>query len=316
MTQGRSSEVLRRLYWTERLSIRQTEAVTRMSYQGTRKRLQKLGRIRTRSEGMKRNIRREFSGDRFERAYLLGLRAGDINAWKKSPHTIEVRVSTTHPAMSRLFSTAFKEYGHIMQFAEPAYLSGRFRWQVKAHLGSTFAFLVRKPTSTPTEKGEFYRFLAGYSDSECCWSVYPQKGRIRVSWVVETNDRHLITQIKHRLHFDGFHPLLYRIEVNRSQLGKDQKPIQERRVKFRLVLGRAEEVLALAEILMLFSSHAEKISKMALIVSIHRGDWSEVASKLRKLRKRTEREVRRYSEEAERAYYTRRVNRSNAGVVG
>jgi len=79
---------------------------------------------------------------------------------------------------------------------------------------------------------------------------------------------------------------------------------------------KAEEVLALAEILMLFSSHAEKISKMALIVSIHRGDWSEVASKLRKLRKRTEREVRRYSEEAERAYYTRRVNRSNAGVVG
>ncbi len=316
LTDRPASEVLSRLYWAERLSIRQTAAAIGMSYQGTRKRLRKLGRIRTKSEGMTRNDRRPFSEDRFVRAYLLGLRAGDINAWKKSPHTIEVRVSTTHPAMSRLFSKAFKSYGHLMQLAEPAYLTGRYRWQVKAHLDPSFAFLIRKPTSVPSDKGEFYRFLAGYSDSECCWSVYPQKNRIRTSWVVETYDARLVRQIKNGLESDGFHPLLYRIRGNRRLVGKDQKAIHGRRTKFRLVLSRAKEVQALAEILMPLSSHAEKISKMSLILSMPHGDWSRLGPKLRSIRKKTEREVRRYTEEAERAYYTRKENRSNAGVVG
>jgi len=265
---------------------------------------------------MIRNARRGFSDDRFERAYLLGLRAGDINAWKKSPHTIEARVSTTHPAMSRLFSRVFERYGHLMHFAEPAYLTGRYRWQIKAHLDRSFSFLVQKPNSVPSDKGEFYRFLAGYSDSECCWSVYPQRNRTRVSWVVETYDARLVTQIRGRLESDGFHPLLYRIGVNQNLVSKDTKPIRGRRIKFRLVLCRSDEVLALAGVLLPFSSHSEKTSKMVLILSTRREDWSSIAPKLRRLRKSTEREVRKFTQEAERAYNTRKVNRSNAGVVG
>lgn len=275
-----------------------------------------MGRIRTKSEGMTKYARRPFSGDRFTRAYLLGLRAGDINAWEKSPHTIEARVSTTHPAMSRLFSRAFSVYGHLMHFAEPAYLSGRYRWQIKAHLDRSFAFLVQKPRSIPSDSEEFYRFLAGYSDCEGSWSVCPQKNRIRISWVVETYDAQLLTQIYTRLKFDGFHPLLYRIKVKRELVRKNQLIIRGERIKFRLVLGRTNEVLALAEKLMPFSSHDEKISKMRLILGMPRGDWSEIAPKSQRLRRRTDSEVKRYTELAERAYNTRKMNRSNIGVVG
>ena len=267
------SEILRRLYWERRLSIRQTAAVIGMSYQGTRGRLLKLGRLRSKAEGRTRYSRRSFSGEDGEKSYLLGLRAGDINAWSKSPNTIEVRVSTTHPAMSKLFTGAFEKYGHLMTFAERAYLQGHYRWQTKAHLDRSFEFLLPKPSRIPTQTEEFYQFLSGYSDAECCLCVYPKANRIRISWTVETLDARLIVQIKNKLALDGFHPVLYRKSQPDSGK-KNHKRSSARKVKIRIRLNRTAEVVKLAKILRCYSKHAEKIAKMDLICSHPRGKWS------------------------------------------
>jgi len=307
-----TSEALRRLYFRDRLSIRQTASVIGMSYQGTRKRLLKVGPLRSKSEGRMKYPRRPFSGEPSERAYLLGLRAGDINAWRKSLNTVEVRVSTTHPAMSRLFARAFSKYGHLMRFAEPAYLPGHFRWQSKAHLDTTFEFLVLKPREVPDGTEEFFRFLGGYSDSECCWSVFPRRNRIGISWAIETQDAHLVRQVALRLKANGFHPLLYWKAAKKSGT-KNQMP-HGRIFKYTLALRRTDEVVALAHRLMPFSMHAEKITKMRVILTSPRGPWSEVSSKFERLRKRTKDEVEKYKEKAERAYYNRpRKGRTRAG---
>ena len=307
-----SSEALRRLYFRDRLSIRQTAFVIGMSYQGTRKRLLKVGPLRSKSEGRMKYPRRPFSRKPSERAYLLGLRAGDINAWKKSPNTVEVRVSTTHPAMSRLFARAFSKYGHLMRFAEPAYLPGHFRWQSKVHLDTTFEFLVSKPREVPDGTWEFFRFLGGYSDCECCWSVFPRRDRIGISWTIETQDAQLVRQIVSRLKANEFHPLLYRKAAKKS--GTKSQRSHGRVFKYTLALRRTAEVVALAHKLMPFSMHAEKVAKMRIILSLPRGPWSEVSSKVERLRKRTKDEVEKYNVKAERAYYNRpRKGRTRAG---
>ena len=296
------------------MSIRETAAAIGMSYSGTRERLQKLGRLRSKSEGRTRFPRRPFSGDAGEKAYLTGLRAGDINAWKKSPNTIEVRVSTTHPAMSKLFSRAFMKYGHLMLFAERAYLPGHFRWQSKAHLDRSFDFLVPKTTRVPSRIGDFYRFLGGYSDAEGCWCIYPNAARVKVSWMVETLDSQLIRRIYERLRANGLHPLLYRKNQSGS-IKKNQEANKGKTVKFRLVLNRSDEVVALAKRLKLYSLHPEKIAKMQLIIDHPRGKWSEIATKVRKLKLRIKAEVMKYEGEAERAYNTR-LEALSQGVVG
>jgi len=307
------NQPLRKLYWERRMSIRQIASTIGMSYQGTRKRLQKLGPLRSKSEGRIRHQRRPFSEKRSERAYLLGLRAGDVNAWRKSPNTIEARVSTTHPSMTNLFSNVFGRYGHLMLFAERAYLPGHFRWQSKVHLDSTFGFLVPKPRTVPRESNEFYRFLGGYSDAECNWSIYPQRSRIRVSWTIESFDGRLISQVGARLLSLGFHPLLYQKKERHDSGTKTQKAARGERIRFRMSLCRTDEVISLALKLIPCSMHSEKLARMRLILAHPRGAWPEVAAEIQRLRRLVEIQVSTHERNAQRAYNNRRKHRLRVG---
>ena len=59
--------------------------------------------------------RKSFSGDRIERAYLMGLRYCDLDAAKHA-RAVRVRVSTTHPAMADLFESLFSPIVHILRY--------------------------------------------------------------------------------------------------------------------------------------------------------------------------------------------------------
>jgi hypothetical protein len=65
---------------------------------------------RNRYEATIKYPRESFSGDEYERAYLLGLRAGDIHARKRATNTIGINVTTTRPAMFRLCKEIFCKY--------------------------------------------------------------------------------------------------------------------------------------------------------------------------------------------------------------
>lgn len=197
------------------MSIRQAAKAAGMSYETARRKLRRIGKIRSQSEGQMRHARHAFSKDGMEKAYIVGLRAGDINAWQKTGNTTEVRVSTTHPAMAKLFSESFKQYGHVMADAGRAYLPGRYRWQIRAHLDNSFRFLVSKTSDLPKERNRFYAFLGGYSDAECCWSVYFSKNRVKTSWSIESRDLFLLRSIRDRLRSEGF-PLCIMSSGNRG----------------------------------------------------------------------------------------------------
>lgn len=184
------------------------------------------------------------------------------------------------------------------------------------HLDLTFEFLVPKPTDIPPESEEFYRFFGGYSDSECCWSVYPRRTRVGVSWSIETYDARLIRKIERRMREEGFHPLIY-LKMDKEPHGtKNQGSSNSRKVKFRLRLGRTGEVARLAQKLLPCSMHAEKIARMRIIQSHSGKEWSEVADEIARLRNMSKSEVVAYGRSAERAYNNRRERRPHNGVVG
>src|SRR5208283_2452106 len=73
-------------------------------------------RLKAIKEKRRKYERRPFDGTKEDRAYLLGLRHGDISVTKPCPNpseAIRVSTSTTHPAMAELFTNLFSPYGHI-----------------------------------------------------------------------------------------------------------------------------------------------------------------------------------------------------------
>lgn len=250
------------------------------------------------------HLRRGFSGNGIEKAYLLGLRAGDINAWRKTANTIEVRVSTTRPAMAKPFSDSFEKYGQIMADAGRAYLPGRYRWQIRVHLDNTFRFLVSKTSDLPAERIGFYAFLGGYSDAECSWSVYFSEGRVKVMWSIESRDLLLLPRITDRLRSEGFHPLYYVYKKRGNQRFRKNQTIQasEDKVSAETRLARRSEVLSLAEKLLRFSRHEEKIAKMRLATGFHLMTRMEIAAELKQFRRKTKTEAKAFEAAAEREY--------------
>jgi hypothetical protein len=76
--------------------------------------------------------RRPFSGDALEKAYLMGLRYGDLHVVRHG-RAIRVRVSTTHPAMAKLFESLFSPYGHIQHYPRKASLTGH-EWSLECEI--------------------------------------------------------------------------------------------------------------------------------------------------------------------------------------
>ena len=56
-----------------------------------------------------------FEGSDQERAYLLGLRAGDLHA-QAHGRKFRISVGTTHPSMMRLFQDSFSKYGQVRRY--------------------------------------------------------------------------------------------------------------------------------------------------------------------------------------------------------
>ncbi len=108
-----------------------------------------------------------FSGDRHEMAYIIGLAVGDI--WSiRHGRAVRVRLSTTHPSMSRLFRTLFASHGPIYEYPRKSPLTG-FEWALDCDLDDTYSFLLevnRLSTEMIADEDLFFDFLAGFFDAE------------------------------------------------------------------------------------------------------------------------------------------------------
>jgi hypothetical protein len=121
--------------------------------------------------------RKPFRGDDAEKAYLMGLRYGDLDVVRHG-RAVRIRLSTTHPAMANLFAELFEEYGHVRRYPREAKLVG-FEWSMECDLDGSFEFLLPKISSselTLLPREEMVAFIAGLFDAEGSIYLHNKRG--------------------------------------------------------------------------------------------------------------------------------------------
>ncbi|MDI6884540.1 MAG: hypothetical protein QMD00_05410 [Hadesarchaea archaeon] len=261
-------EELREMYWGQRKSLARIARLYGVIHQSVRYWMIKHGiPRRNRYDATIKYPRTPFSGDRYERAYLLGLRAGDIHARRRATNTIGVNVSTTSPAMIKLMEDTFGRYGRVNKY--PAKGPLVYEWYIYCDLDTSFDFLIEKPTGVP-DWGDFYAFLAGYVDSEGT-ITFDYTGSLRPNFWIKSQDVELLGKIRWKLKNDGFHPSNLHLRTKSgtwtsriSRLNGASISIQNTRDYYQLSLHRRSEIAKLVKKLIQFSRHGEKVERMRL----------------------------------------------------
>lgn len=283
-------EVLKELYWDKNLSSTEIGEKFGINGRTVRKKLEKF-RIprKTVSEALTKKFKKDFSGDLTEKAYFLGLRAGDFHA-KRIRKCVRIQTTTTHKAQIELLKDAFEKYSEIR-----TYLSKNKKradeWFIYADLYPSFEFLLDKPEKIPVwildNEEYFYSFLAAYMDCEGMWRIFKShENSVRFIFRISTGDLNILQDIKKKLESLNLHPRFYlrNKRGDAAPYGNFNFDIHE------LVLYPKLEVLFLINKLISFSKHSEKIRKMSLILN-STNLWEEMEPKWNKLIKEIKKEI-------------------------
>jgi hypothetical protein len=229
----------------------------------------------------------DFSNDPAEKAYLLGLVAGDFYAYRHF-RQIAVEVTTTHPAMMELFQSVFKKYGTPTERIKYNKITGRYERVGYVLLNNSFEFLLSKNFAIDNQY--FYHFLAGFFDSEGCVYVYNNHGYIGLSILLYNSKKKLLETIKNRLERDGFHPKFYKF------FEKGQKTTNNyirRNDLWAIGMHTIKEILVLMKKMSI--KHREKIEKIKIVTSCNSNRWNSIAGKVAELKLKIKNEVKKFT---------------------
>jgi hypothetical protein len=203
--------------------------------------------------------RKPFAGDEVERAYLMGLRYGDLDVVRHG-RAIRVRVSTTHPAMAHLFESLFSPYGHIARYPRTAQFAG-YEWSLECDLDDTFDFLLRRIGIGELERldsREFTAFLAGFFDAEGTIYLHRKRSGLGFEAAISNADVEILCFINSRFTKMDYHPAMQTTNQNILRLG-----YQKEGKITRVSLFRRNEVFRILELLPL--RHDEKVRKSSFV---------------------------------------------------
>ncbi len=270
-----TEDVLNDLYWKRGLSLSQIARKFGMrSDGGIAYHMDKFG-IKRRPSSRKNYIRFEFSGDLKEKAYLLGLRTGDIHARK---HCRLIAVSTTSPKISqmKMFRASFAKYAHINEYECNGGFTEKSR-RICCYLHSSFEFLIEKLKTIPNwilnNEKLFYSFLAGYCDSEGSWIITQHKkynGKYKdLIFSLGTSDKIILDQIHQKLKELGFSSHLYMVRKKGTENTINGIIIRNLDL-YRVMMSNRKSVVKLAKILLPLSKHADKQKAKLRIINYNK----------------------------------------------
>jgi len=251
------------------------------------------------SEALITYKRTPFSQDNNEKAYLLGLRYGDISAQKHGRH-IRVSVGTNHPSLLYLFKSSFEKYSKVNFYPKYNKLTKLYYWSVYVDLDNTFNFLLHKNKNLPNwimnDEKCFYAFLSGYFDCEGCLSICysPKNKRRGVTWVIKSTDNNILKSIVIKLNFHGYHFQLPRLAKkagsNRKENNKDQG-FPYRKNYWVIQTCIKSQIMDISHKINL--KHEEKKAKFNLFKELMRTNWQDADKRIILLRDTIKNDVKR-----------------------
>ena len=276
-------QVLEELYWKRNLST--TEIAKKFGIKNDRtirKKLEKYGILRkTVSQALTKKFKGPFSENAVEKAYLLGLRAGDFHA-RFARRSIRIQTTTTHKAQIELMKNAFERYGEIRKVI----MKNRdaLEWFVYVDLLPSFEFLLKKPTRLPPwifdDVEAFYAFFAAYVDCEGNWNITRNHDKLRAVLRIRSADLEILRNFKMKLESQKLFAAmrLDRKQGTLSPYGASANDIYE------LTLNRKSDVRFIIKRMLPLSKHSEKIRKMEFVLQNMGRDWSHVEAGREKIR--------------------------------
>ena len=278
-------------YWNQGLS---TPAIARLSGRSHSTIGYWMAKHRIPVRPLQKYPRAPFGGKICEKAYLIGLRLGDLHA-RREGQTIVVDTTSTHPAMLELFRACFERYGKVREF--PCYnkQTRKYYWVTRTSLDLSFLFLVKKHITFPlwitNRRKVFMSFLAGFFDAEGSMSVVfrARKRRRNVaepSLSISNTNKTLLQTIASKL--KDYHPSL-----TVGQKGGTVTSVGgtiRRHDQWKLAFYRRASIRYLIENLPI--RHSEKIRKSRLVTEVlRRCDWDKQKLMFRELKKEIGNEV-------------------------
>jgi hypothetical protein len=230
--------------------------------------------------------RNPFDGTDEDKAYLLGLRHGDLSVSKPWNGVVRVSTSTTHPAMSDLFHSLFEPYGHVYQDPRFKRDTNSYEWNIYAIVDSSFDFLLQTfPEASGwilSKPSTILAYLGGLLDAEGTIGMYRAKLLTILNVAYYNTNLKLIWFVFNAMRTLGLHPQEPYLDKKKG-LRSPGYHIEMKKDYWRVVIGKFDECQIFLRMLPI--RHPEKILKKALALSLVRGQsWKESGPKVESLR--------------------------------
>ncbi len=241
--------------------------------------------------------RTSFDGAKLEKAYMLGLVDGDLNAHRRSKYTVRLATNSTHETLIELVRDTFKRYGNVLIYPIKNTLGG-YQTHVSVELDNSFAFLLpenrKKSIFNLNRTNEFLSFLAGFIDSD--GSIIIRKTGQYFQFVIRVfgQDLRLLSFIRDRLIQLRFKPFIGRTFKAGSLRKKNNIVLRYNKDYFTLDITNRPDVIRLLGTLPI--RHKEKIDRRELLLKIYRSKLvrhKEIEPQLRNLRNRIDTKVKK-----------------------
>jgi len=143
---------------------------------GVRRRPFEEARLKGIKEKRTKYVRKPFDGTDEDRAYLLGLRHGDLSVSRPFNGAISVSTSTTHPAMAELFRSLFDPYGHVYQHPRYKRDTASYEWNLSTIVDDSFEFMLERREEVwewvSKKDSTLLAYTAGVMDAEGSIGIY------------------------------------------------------------------------------------------------------------------------------------------------
>ncbi len=201
------------LYAKQRLSSQKIAKIYKCAYSTIDSKIRKFGfPIRTLANAHITTNRKPFSGNKIEKAYLLGLVFGDLRVRKiyQNSETIHIDCGSTKIDQIRLIESLFKKYGNVW-ISKP---NKENKIQIECNVDLSFNFLLennkgKMPQWILKKKEFFAAFLAGFTDAE--GSIFISKGM--AAYALANYNHSLLNQIYGYLNY-------LNIDLRQPKIGK------------------------------------------------------------------------------------------------